>query len=151
GERGGTSLPREETRHRLALPLEDDATHHSPAGRRCDPSFSRWKTMRRIVLPLEDDVTPRSPVGRQCNASSPYMQTRHHLVLPLEDEAVSSPRGETRRCLIASFPRRKMRRRLIPVQGDTWYRPIAGDPHASILSDRYVPPIPGSTDQNGEP
>ncbi|RZS20926.1 hypothetical protein BHM03_00053501, partial [Ensete ventricosum] len=73
------SFPREETRHRLILPLEDEATPRSP---------------------LEDEAAPRSPTGRRGDASFParrrggtslpHWKTRQCLIPARGDEA--SPR-----------------------------------------------------------
>ncbi|RWW41210.1 hypothetical protein BHE74_00053318, partial [Ensete ventricosum] len=53
-----------------------------------DASFSCWKTRRRLVRPLEDEATPCSPTGRQDGASSPHGEMRHRLI-------ASFPRGDT--------------------------------------------------------
>ncbi|RRT47242.1 hypothetical protein B296_00053870, partial [Ensete ventricosum] len=72
-------------------------------------------------------TTPRSPAGRRGNALFTHWKTRRRLVPARGDEA--SPH-----CLV-------------PARGYARYRPIVGDPHTGILSDRLVPP--GS--RNGEP
>ncbi|RWV90334.1 hypothetical protein GW17_00047471 [Ensete ventricosum] len=71
---------------------------------------------------------------------------RRRLVPVWEDE--SSPHSPAGRRGVASFPRGKTRRRLIPAWGDVWYRPMVGGPRTSILLDRYIPPVPASIDQN---
>ncbi|RWW00271.1 hypothetical protein GW17_00036766 [Ensete ventricosum] len=86
--------------------LEDEATPRSPLGktrRRLDPhagrqgvaSFAHWKMRWHLVRPLEDEASPRPCAGRQGVASVPCWKTRR----------ASSSCEETRRRLIASFPR----------------------------------------------
>ncbi|RZR93286.1 hypothetical protein BHM03_00021759 [Ensete ventricosum] len=76
-------------------------------------------------------------MGRRGVASFSHWKTRRHLAPPREDEAVSRPHAGRRG--IDSLPR------------SARYRPVAGGPCTGILSDRYVSPVPGSVDRNGEP
>ncbi|RWW36699.1 hypothetical protein BHE74_00058259 [Ensete ventricosum] len=70
---------------------------------------------------------PHLPCARRRGVASSRWKTRWRLV----------PCGKMRRRLVASFPRGKTKRRLVPALGDARYRPIAGGPRTSIPSDRY--------------
>ncbi|RWW26387.1 hypothetical protein GW17_00009230 [Ensete ventricosum] len=63
-ERGGALSPRGKTRRHLALPLEDEASSHSPPRRRGGASSPRGK-MRQCLVPMqEDEVTSCTQTGR---------------------------------------------------------------------------------------
>ncbi|RZS28151.1 hypothetical protein BHM03_00061712 [Ensete ventricosum] len=99
-EQGDASFSHEEMRHCLVLPLEDEVTPHSPAGRQ---GITRPLMRRRGILSLEDaclvparedKASHHSPAGRRDDVSSPREETMHHLVALF-------PRKETHdRCTI---------------------------------------------------
>ncbi|RRT52025.1 hypothetical protein B296_00050740, partial [Ensete ventricosum] len=114
----------------------------SPARRRDVASFPYGKTRRHLVPLLEDEAAPRPRAGRRDVTSFSRWKMRRGLIPPC---------GETRRRLAALFLRGKMRRHLVPVRGDARFCSVASGPRTNILSNRYVPPISGDTNRNGEP
>ncbi|RRT36603.1 hypothetical protein B296_00042751 [Ensete ventricosum] len=72
--------------------------------------------MRRRLASRRGRTTPRSLAGRRCGASFPSWKTRRRLVTARGDKA--SPHS----------------------------RAVASGPCTDILSDRYIPPVPGNID-----
>ncbi|RRT60755.1 hypothetical protein B296_00033855, partial [Ensete ventricosum] len=64
----------------LVLPLEDDASPCSPAGRQGGASSPRGKTRRCLIPSQEDEASPRSPAERRGSTSFPRRKMRRHLV-----------------------------------------------------------------------